>query len=67
MLNKCFVSKGKLLGFSFQRLNEDPIREMTICHTPQREEIDPGILSFHRNPTPVTQCFKEFYFTFYFI
>ena len=22
--------------------NEDPVREMTICHTPQREEINPG-------------------------
>ena len=22
--------------------NEDPVREMTICHPPQREEINPG-------------------------
>ena len=42
MLNKCFLSKGKLLGFSFLKLNEDPVREMTICHPPQREEINPG-------------------------
>ena len=38
MLNKCFVSKGKLLGFSF--LNEDPVRELTIGHPPQREEMN---------------------------
>ena len=22
--------------------NEDPVQEMTICHPPQREEINPG-------------------------
>ena len=42
MLNKCFLSKGKLLGFSFSMLNEDPVREMTIYHPPQREEMNPG-------------------------
>ena len=43
MINKCFLSKGKLLGFSSLKLNEDPVREMTICHPPQREEMNPGI------------------------
>ena len=42
MLNKCFLSKGKLLGFSFLKLNEDPVREMTICHPPQYEEMNSG-------------------------
>ena len=45
MLNKCFVSKGKMLGFRFQKPNEDSVREMTIGHPPQREEKDPG--TFH--------------------
>ena len=53
MLNNCFISKGKLLGFSFLKLNEDPIREITICHPPQRKEINPGPLSYPRNLTPV--------------
>ena len=26
----------------FLKLNEDPVREMTICHPPQREEMNPG-------------------------
>ena len=47
MLNKCFLSKGKLLGFSFfLKLNEDPVREMTICHSPQREEMNLGTSQF---------------------
>ena len=25
----------------FLKLNEDPVREMTIGHPPQREEMDP--------------------------
>ena len=41
MLNKCFISKGKLLGFSFYKPNEDPVREMTIGHPPQCEEMNP--------------------------
>ena len=43
MLNKCFLSKEKLLGFSSLKLNEDPVREMTICHPPQREKMNPWI------------------------
>ena len=42
MLNKCCFSKGKIIGFSFEKLNEDLVREMTICHLPQREEMNPG-------------------------
>ena len=42
MSNKCYISKGKLLGFSFFLWpNEDSVREMTIGHPPQREERDP--------------------------
>ena len=40
MLNKCFVSKGKLLGFRFLKPNEDLVQKMTIGHPPQREEND---------------------------
>ena len=25
----------------FLKINEDPVREMTICHAPQRKEKDP--------------------------
>ena len=42
MLNKCCFSKGKIIGFSFKKLNEDPVREITICHLPQREGNEPG-------------------------
>ena len=42
MLNKCFLFKGKLLRVKVLMPNEDPVREMTICHPPQREEINPG-------------------------
>ena len=42
MLNKCCFSKGKIIGFSFLKLNEDPVREMTVCHISQCEEINPG-------------------------
>ena len=41
MLNKCFLSKGKLLGFSFLKLNEDPVWELTIGYPPQCVEKDP--------------------------
>ena len=41
MLIKCHFPKGKIIGFSFLKLNEDPVREMTIGHPPQREEKDP--------------------------
>ena len=39
MSNKCYISKGKL--FQFLVSNEDPVREMTISHSPQHEERDP--------------------------
>ena len=45
MLNKCFVSKGKMLRFRFLKPNEDPVLEMTIGHPPQHEEKDPR--TFH--------------------
>ena len=40
MISKCCFSKGKILGFCFLKLNEDPVREMTIGHPSQREEIN---------------------------
>ena len=30
----------------FLKLNEDPVREMTICHAPQREEKYPGTCGY---------------------
>ena len=41
MLIKCYISKGKIIRVQFLQPNEDPIREMTIGHPPQREEKDP--------------------------
>ena len=35
------------------KLNEDPVREMTIFHPPQHEERILGTLSCPRNPTLV--------------
>ena len=40
MSNKCYISKGNLLGFGFLVSHEDSVREMTINHPPQREERD---------------------------
>ena len=42
MLIKCHIPKGKIIRVQFRYPNEDPIREMTICHPPQREEKNPG-------------------------
>ena len=47
--------------------NEESVREMTICHPPQREEKDPRTCWMPSNPKPVARDFKGFYFTFYFI
>ena len=41
MFSKCFLSKGKCTEGYFLKLNQDSVREMTICHHPQREEINP--------------------------
>ena len=41
MLIKCHFSKGKIIRVQFLWPNEDPVREMTICHPPQRKEKDP--------------------------
>ena len=41
MSNKCYTSKGQLLGISFYSQNEDSVREMTIVHPLQHEEKDP--------------------------
>ena len=46
MLCKCCFSKGKILGFSFKKPNEDPVWEMTIGHPPQREEKDSRTSNF---------------------
>ena len=35
MLINCHFPKGKIIGFSFLKLNEDPVREMTIGHPSQ--------------------------------
>ena len=32
----------KTLKVYVLKLNEDPVREMTICHAPKREVIDPS-------------------------
>ena len=40
MLIKCHFSKGKIIRVQFLWPNEDPVREMTICHPPQCEEKD---------------------------
>ena len=37
-----FYHKENYEGLVFLKLNEDPVREMTICHPPQREEMNPG-------------------------
>ena len=41
MFSKCFLSKGKCIEGYFLKLNQDLVREMTICHHPQREEMNP--------------------------
>ena len=41
MLIKFHISEGKIIRVQFLWPNEDPVREMTICHPPQREEKDP--------------------------
>ena len=40
MPNQMPSFKRKTLRFYVLRLNEDLVLEMTICHPPQREEID---------------------------
>ena len=47
--------------------NEDPVREMTICHYPQHEEKDPRTCCFPYNPKLVARDFKDIFFKFYFI
>ena len=41
MLSKCLSSSRNVFKGWFLKLNEDPVREMTICHAPQCEEKDP--------------------------
>ena len=41
MTNQMPSFKRKTLRAYVLKLNEDPVREMTICHAPQREEKDP--------------------------
>ena len=65
MLIKCHFSKGKIIRVQFLWPNEDPVREMTICHPPQREEKDPRTSHLLENSTPVARCFKEFFFIFF--
>ena len=42
MPNEMPSFKRKTLRVYVLKLNEDPVREMTICHTPQREDKDPS-------------------------
>ena len=39
---KCYLSKRKALRVEVLKLKEDPVWEMTICHAPKCEEIDPS-------------------------
>ena len=41
MPNQMQSFKRKTLRVYVLKLNEDPVREMTICHDLQREEKDP--------------------------
>ena len=41
MLNQIPSFKRKTFRVWVLKINEDPVREMTICHAPQREEKDP--------------------------
>ena len=34
--------KRKIIRVWLLKLNEDPVRELTIGHPPQREEMNPG-------------------------
>ena len=34
--------KRKIIMVKFLKLNEDLVREMTICHPAQSEEMNPG-------------------------
>ena len=40
MLIKCYVSRGSSFRVYVLMPNEDPVREMTICHYPQHKEKD---------------------------
>ena len=42
MPNEMPYFKRKTLRVSVLKLNVDPIREMTICHAPQRDDKDPS-------------------------
>ena len=42
MPNQMPSFKRKTLRVLVLKLNEDPVREMTICHAPQCKEIDPS-------------------------
>ena len=41
MPNQMPSFKRKTFRVYVLKLNEDPVREMTICHNPKREEKDP--------------------------
>ena len=42
MPNQIPSFKRKTSWVSVLKLNEDPVREMTICHAPKREDKDPS-------------------------
>ena len=41
MLCKCCFFKRENFRVYFLKLNEDPVRERTVGHPPQREEMNP--------------------------
>ena len=59
--------KRKNFMVLFLKLNEDLVREMTIGHPPQREEMNPRTSQSPKDLKPVAQCFKEFFFLVFFI
>ena len=42
MPNEIPSFERKTLRVYVLKLNEDPVRKMTICHAPQREDKDPS-------------------------
>ena len=54
--------KRKTLRVYVLKLNEDPVCEMTICHTPKREDIDPRTCWLTLNPKPSGPRLQGFLF-----
>ena len=52
MPNKMPSFKRKTLRVLVLKLNEDPVREMTICHAPKRKDKDLNTCWLTLNPKP---------------